>query len=176
MSDLQPLILNCKSPAETERVARRFALALTGGEFVSLEGDLGVGKTFFARAVARALGIKEPITSPTFVLQKIYQSPGGRVGSLIHYDLYRLQSYGELLDLGFAEHPTDSAILAEWGNKFMAEYDRPVIRVRLEPEAEESRLITFSFPPGKGETLSRGFKDALKARESPAQEATNGIY
>ena len=70
---------------------------------VGLCGDLGSGKTTFVKGVAVALGITEHVTSPTFVIEKIYKLPGGKFEHLIHIDAYRLESGKELLQLGWRE-------------------------------------------------------------------------
>jgi tRNA threonylcarbamoyl adenosine modification protein YjeE len=131
------------SPEETEQFAARFARVLRGGEYVSLEGELGAGKTLFTRALMHALGMKGAVTSPTFVLQKIYELPegGGPVKSIIHYDFYRIMGYDELLDLGFEDAPEDAVVIAEWGEKFVAQFPRNVMRVQIEGCGEESRRV-----------------------------------
>lgn len=139
--------ITCDTLQATERAARAFARVLRGGEIVSLEGDLGAGKTFFTRAVAEAMGIREHVTSPTFVLQKTYRVPAGEpVAQLVHYDLYRLGSYDELADIGFEDLPPDSAAFVEWGDRFADAYHGEVVRVALEYVGEFARRITFAFP------------------------------
>lgn len=84
---------------------------------ISLQGDLGAGKTTFTKAVARALGVEETVTSPTFVIEKIYKLPAGaRFSHLIHIDAYRLDRGEELLSLGWRDIIADprNLILVEW--------------------------------------------------------------
>jgi tRNA threonylcarbamoyladenosine biosynthesis protein TsaE len=81
-----------RSAAQTEALAARFASVLPVDTVLALHGDLGAGKTTFVRGLARAWGIKEPVTSPTFNLYSIYQ--GER--QLIHLDAYRLNSEADL--------------------------------------------------------------------------------
>ncbi len=86
---------------------------------IGLSGDLGSGKTTFVQAVARALGIAEPVTSPTFVLEKKYSIPPTAKSiftHLVHIDAYRLASPTELVTLGFSDITADSAalIFIEW--------------------------------------------------------------
>lgn len=108
-----------KSSQETYNVGKLLALQLRGGEIISLLGDLGGGKTTFTQGLAAGLGIKEAITSPTFVILKKYQSSHPSVENFYHLDLYRLNSLPELLDLGFADLISDetSVVAIEWANK-----------------------------------------------------------
>ena len=102
----------------TIQLARRLAEALRGGDLVVLAGGLGAGKTFFARAVCRALGVSSdvPVTSPTFTLVHEYE---GTV-PILHADLYRLASAGELTELGLREQRAAGALLlVEWGEPYL---------------------------------------------------------
>ena len=111
-----------KTLAELEEEAGRFVRALvpkeTGATLVTLRGELGAGKTAFAKAVAHMLGLEEVVTSPTFVLEKIYQLGGetSKFERLIHIDAYRLEKGVDLSPLGFDELMQDvgNLILLEW--------------------------------------------------------------
>jgi tRNA threonylcarbamoyladenosine biosynthesis protein TsaE len=112
------------SRRDTTRLGGRIGLALAPGDLVLLDGDLGAGKTFLARAVARTLGVptEVAIASPTFTLVQEYETPRG---VLLHCDLYRLRSDDraktslEIRRLGLAERRAEGAIvLVEWGEGF----------------------------------------------------------
>ena len=115
-----------KSAEETKDAARawlnpKFAGSGSGkATVVALIGNLGAGKTTFTQAVAEALGVKENITSPTFVIEKIYKLKGQKWQNLIHLDCYRLDKPEELLHLGWAEIASEpeNLILVEWADKF----------------------------------------------------------
>lgn len=97
---------------ETWRVAAEVASLLTPGTVLALTGDLGAGKTTFMQGIAFALGVKRPITSPTFTLCQEYQTPQFK---LVHMDLYRLNGPDDLLTIGFPEHLESGAVVAvEW--------------------------------------------------------------
>ena len=104
--------------AATEALARRAGRALRGPLaplVLHLQGDLGAGKTSFARGMLQALGETGPVRSPTYGLLSEYETPAGRV---VHIDLYRLRSPAELTALGLADHLPGSVLwLVEWPEK-----------------------------------------------------------
>ena len=112
---------------QTQKIASLLAEELTrasrpvrdGACVISLMGDLGAGKTTFAQGVARALGVKERVLSPTFVLMKIYALKKKKFRHLIHIDCYRLASPRDLAHLGFKEilKDKDAVILIEWADR-----------------------------------------------------------
>ena len=87
------------SPEQTRRLASRLASLLHGGETICLTGPLGAGKTTFAQGVGQALGVEEPIISPTFTLIREY-GPVDDHPAMYHIDFYRLESFEELQTLG----------------------------------------------------------------------------
>jgi len=97
--------------AATKRLAERLAPKLEKGDFLALSGELGTGKTEFARALLHALGVKGDVPSPTFTLLQTYE-----VGGLLisHFDLYRLKSPAELDELGLDDALADGVTLIEW--------------------------------------------------------------
>lgn len=100
--------------ADTQALAARVAPLLEGGELILLGGELGAGKTVFTQGLARAMGIEEAVTSPTFTLLRSYDTPDGR--RLLHADLYRLEHLQEVLDLGLGEMIEDATVtVVEWG-------------------------------------------------------------
>jgi tRNA threonylcarbamoyladenosine biosynthesis protein TsaE len=143
MSKPAPQIFTSTSEEDTAALATHVASVLRGGDYVSLEGDLGAGKTFFTRELARALGVTDNVTSPTFLLQKLYKvsSPQRNIEHLAHYDFYRVMSYHELLDLGFEDHDSSTVILAEWGELYLHEFPRQPVRIQFTIKADNLRLI-----------------------------------
>jgi tRNA threonylcarbamoyladenosine biosynthesis protein TsaE len=100
---------------DTVALGGRIAAALEPGDLVVLDGDLGAGKTFLAGAVARALGVEEDVTSPTFTLVQEYETDAG---TILHVDLYRVldRVEVEVARLGLRERRGEGAILlVEWG-------------------------------------------------------------
>jgi tRNA threonylcarbamoyladenosine biosynthesis protein TsaE len=102
------------SLAATHRVAGAVATCCRAGDIVVLAGEMGAGKTAFAQGFGRALGVDEPITSPTFTLVQSYETPKGQ---LHHADVYRLEQLHEVGDLALGELAEFRGIvLVEWGD------------------------------------------------------------
>ena len=128
------------SPEETEALAFSLAGKLTAGCILAYEGDLGAGKTAFTRGLARGLGIREPVTSPTYTVVNEYLS--GRL-PLFHFDMYRLHCADDLFDIGWEDYLDRGGICAvEWSEN-VAEAMEGAIRVRIEKTGEETRRITI---------------------------------
>jgi len=130
-----------RSTDETLELAGTVGELLRAGDVVSLVGDLGAGKTVFARGVAHALGVTEPVVSPSFTIVREY---AGRL-PLVHVDVYRIDSIQELHDLGFEELVRDDAVtLVEWGDAITALLPRERLDVRLEAgDADGERIVEF---------------------------------
>ena len=108
------LKLRALGQTDTQGVARAIASLVRAGDMIVLAGEMGAGKTFFTRAFGMALGVSEPITSPTFNLLHNYS--GARL-SVHHADLYRLERTGELADLGLSElQESGGVVIVEWGD------------------------------------------------------------
>ena len=141
-----------KTEKDTIEFAKDFAKSLKGGEILSLEGDLGAGKTVFAKGIAKGLGIKKIIKSPTFVLMRVYPLPLPRlrkaginknINNLVHVDAYRVNDYKELENIGLEEYFDNKNIIAiEWGDKFLKNYPIKVKRIKFEIK-DKQRIITF---------------------------------
>ena len=128
------------STQETAALAMELLPLLRRAAVISLEGPLGAGKTHFVKAVAKALGIPEDVTSPTFTLLQSYGSGESRMH---HSDWYRLESEAEVLALALDEYYGEGVMFIEWGDKFPAILPPRTIRIRIEPKSDESRLITW---------------------------------
>ena len=111
---------------------------------VTLSGELGAGKTTFAQGIAKALGVEETVTSPTFVIEKIYQLEKQKFSRLVHIDAYRLNGAHELQMLGWDELLRDpqNLIVLEWPENVAELIPENAIRVRFEIEGD-GRIITI---------------------------------
>ena len=128
--------------AATMAVGRRLAGLVRPGDVIAVSGPLGAGKTTLAAGFAEGLGIDEPITSPSFVLMRSYDSG---FTPLVHVDAYRLSSIGEFEDLDALDEGVDGVVFIEWGEAVAAAIPEGYLRVVMEvdPRDESARTITF---------------------------------
>ena len=126
------------SPSETEAVGAALAKALLPGTVIAYRGDLGAGKTAFTRGLARGLGVREAVTSPTYTIVNEYL--GGRL-PLFHFDMYRLRSSDDLFDIGWDDYLDRGGICAvEWSEN-VADAMENAVFVTIEKLGETSRRI-----------------------------------
>ena len=139
---MQEYITN--SPEETQKIAKEMAKTLKGGEVFVLTGDLGAGKTTFIQGVAKGLGVEQNLTSPTFVLMKIYNTKNNL--KLVHLDCYRINSAAALSDLGLDEIFEDkkNITVIEWGERVEDVLPENVVRLKYEYVGEGKRFIKIS--------------------------------
>jgi tRNA threonylcarbamoyladenosine biosynthesis protein TsaE len=122
------LVARTTSAAETQQLAAALAALVQPGDLVVLAGDLGAGKTTFTQGFGRALGVTEPITSPTFTLAQQYE---GRL-PVHHLDVYRLEQLAEVAELGLSELLDDGGVvLIEWGDAILGVLPADYLEVRL---------------------------------------------
>ncbi len=139
-----------KSVKETEKIAKNFLAEIKNAEkkmatTVGFFGDLGSGKTTFIQALGKYLKVKEVMTSPTFVIEKIYLLDNNKFNKLIHIDAYRLESGRELSSLGFDNLITDpkNLILIEWPERVADIMPADLIKINLKFISEFEREIKF---------------------------------
>ena len=128
------------SPAETERIGAFLAEKLQPGTVIAYRGDLGAGKTAFTRGIAKGLGCRDCVTSPTYTIVNEYLS--GRM-PLFHFDMYRLTSADDLWDIGWEDYLDRGGVCAvEWSENVEEALERFVL-VNIEKIGDESRRITI---------------------------------
>ena len=128
------------SPTETEAIGEKLAGILTPGTVIAYRGDLGAGKTAFTRGLARGLGCRDLVTSPTYTIVNEYL--GGRI-PLFHFDMYRLASSDDLWDIGWEDYLDRGGICAvEWSENVDDAMEN-AIYITIEKTGEESRRITI---------------------------------
>jgi tRNA threonylcarbamoyladenosine biosynthesis protein TsaE len=141
------VILN--SEAETEEAGARLGAMLRPGDVVALYGDLGAGKTTFARGMLRGLGFAGEVASPTFPIVIAYDPPDVRL-PLWHADLYRIEDESEIEELALDE-AGEGALVIEWPERLGAALPRSALRIRLETIAAGGRALTAEGAPAWGE-------------------------
>ena len=137
------LHLRSDSPASTSAIAASLASLAKRGDLIVLAGDMGVGKTAFAKGFGRAIGVEEPITSPTYTL--VHSYPAGRV-TLHHADIYRLTTHHEVADLALPELlESDGIVMIEWGDVVAGTLgDHVLVRMEFDDADEDARNIVIS--------------------------------
>ena len=128
------------SPEETERLAQALAALLQSGDIIAYRGDLGAGKTAFTRGLARGLGCREQVTSPTYTIVNEYLS--GRL-PLFHFDMYRLASSDDLWSIGWEDYLDRGGVCAvEWSENVDDAMEN-ALWVTLESLGGDDRRITL---------------------------------
>jgi tRNA threonylcarbamoyladenosine biosynthesis protein TsaE len=166
-----PVRRTTDSVGATRELAGRLAPLCRAGDVVLLMGDLGAGKTAFTQGFAAALGVAGPVTSPTFALVRQYRcGAGSAVGTLIHADVYRTGSLGEVADLALAELVEEDAVaVVEWGDMAAPALGHSALEVTLAlPDAAgapDRRDVTIA---GRGSWAARSDEVAAALHEAAA--------
>ena len=138
------------SEKQTFGLGKKFGRKLKGGEIIGLIGNLGAGKTVFVKGLASGLGIKNRITSPTFVLMKIYRIAKSKLqnpnSKLVHIDAYRLKSGKEILSTGAEEYfnKPDSIVIIEWADRIREMLPKKIKLVKITSEDKNKRKIIIN--------------------------------
>jgi tRNA threonylcarbamoyladenosine biosynthesis protein TsaE len=134
------------APEDTRALGAALAEVLQPGDLVVLVGPLGAGKTAFTQGIGAALGVREPVTSPTFVIARVHR--GGRV-PLVHVDAYRLGSVGDVEDLDLDASTGESVTVVEWGQGLVEQLADEHLEVRLDRRDDDVRTALL-VPHGAG--------------------------
>ncbi len=126
-----------RSEEETFLLARKLSQGFKGKEVVFLTGELGTGKTIFAKGLAAGLGLKDfhQVCSPSYTLVNIYQGKH----TIFHIDLYRLEKDSEIMDLGWEDYLGQGVVIVEWAEK--VKFDLDAIRITLRMGKKDQRKI-----------------------------------
>ena len=135
-------IFHVESEMQTKALASKFGMLLKKGDIILLEGDIGAGKSIFARALIQSLQYKsEEVPSPTFTLIQSYDT---HLGVVWHADLYRLNSADELEELGFSHIFDNAILLVEWPDILIPSLSDKYLKIEFETtEDPDERIITF---------------------------------
>ena len=139
-----------RSATETLEAGARLAAGAPGPRAFYLEGDLGAGKTVFAKGIARHYGVDpDQVTSPTFALVSRY---GEGTRPVYHLDLYRIEEEGELTELGIEDMEEEAAVvIVEWPERLAGYRREDAIRVRIRRESDGARRIETDLTAGTEE-------------------------
>lgn len=134
-------VFTTRSEEETFRLARDLAASFEGREVVLLTGELGAGKTVFAKGLAAGAGVanSDRVSSPSFTLVNVYEGKH----PVFHIDLYRLERDNEILDLGWEDYLGEGIVIVEWAEKLTMALEG--IRVLIEVVGDEERRITVGY-------------------------------
>jgi tRNA threonylcarbamoyladenosine biosynthesis protein TsaE len=146
MESPNPLpLVKCLPSSEASRdLAVNLAYVLKVGDLLLFTGGIGSGKTTFIQGLAKGLDVKERVTSPSFILQAVYES--GRI-PLSHVDLYRLTTNEEIEDFGFEDYLESTVTAVEWADRY-SRFQPPCLRLNFEfGPLEDDRIITV-IPDG----------------------------
>lgn len=136
-----------RSQKETQEIARKLARLLGQNAIIALIGDLGSGKTTFVQALAKSLGVKQTVVSPSFVLLKEYNLPAkakkNHSRKLIHFDLYRLSSQASIEELGLADYfgEKNTLVLIEWADRLVKNLPAERLEITFVVQKDQSRLL-----------------------------------
>jgi tRNA threonylcarbamoyladenosine biosynthesis protein TsaE len=146
-----------KNASQTQKLAGKIAADLLtekgskNAMVLALEGELGGGKTTFVQGLAKALGVKEKITSPTFVILRHFNILTSKhFNNLYHIDCYRLDKPEDLVELGFDEilKNPENLVVIEWAEKVKSLIPKNAVWIRFEWVGEEERKIAIKMPKG----------------------------
>lgn len=130
------------SVQETIALGEKIGKLLKGGDIIAYSGGLGAGKTTITRGISVGMGLGDEVTSPTFALVNEYR--GDRL-SLIHFDMYRINSADDLETTGFFDYMDEDSVLAvEWSENIDDELPENAIRIDIQRVDDETRIITLN--------------------------------
>ncbi len=135
-----------KKEEETRKFGLKLAKKIKAGDILALIGNLGAGKTTFIQGLAKGLGIKNKITSPTFVQLKIYPASKRGIKNLYHFDFYRLESLSSLESQGLEEYlkNKNGVVVIEWADKIKKLLGPKTKKINFKIKNKQSRIITIN--------------------------------
>ena len=144
IEDIKPIVKTMNSVEDTAALASEFAEILEKGDILLFTGEIGTGKTTFIQALAKNLGIKELVTSPTFVIHMLRDS--GRI-PLSHVELYRVNNDDEVESIGFEEYYDTAITVVEWADRYSG-FEPPYIELHFEYGLHENERVVSVLPNG----------------------------
>ena len=136
-----PAELRIATDGDMRDLGRRLAALLRAGDLVILAGPLGAGKTTLVQGIGAGLGVRGPVTSPTFVIARVHPPLAGGGPALVHADAYRLGSFGEVDDLDLDTDVGRAVTVVEWGTGLAEPLAEDRLEITIEP-ARDSDVRT----------------------------------
>jgi tRNA threonylcarbamoyladenosine biosynthesis protein TsaE len=155
-ADCVPTELRIATPAAMRDLGRELAARLRAGDLVILAGPLGAGKTTLVQGIGEGLGVRGPVTSPTFVIARVHPVLAGSGPALVHADAYRLGSVSEVDDLDLDADMASAVTVVEWGEG-LAEglsEDRLEISIQPDPDSETRTVRLIGYGARWNEALT----------------------
>jgi tRNA threonylcarbamoyladenosine biosynthesis protein TsaE len=131
-----PAELRIATDADMRDLGRRLAALLRAGDLVILAGPLGAGKTTLVQGIGAGLGVRGPVTSPTFIIARVHPVATGPGPALVHADAYRLGSIGEVDDLDLDTDAASAVTVVEWGSGLAEGLAEDRLEITIEPDMD----------------------------------------
>jgi len=157
-----PATLRVPTDAEMRDLGRRLAALLRAGDLVILAGPLGAGKTTLVQGIGAGLGVRGPVTSPTFVIARVHPVVSGPGPALVHADAYRLGSISEVDDLDLDTDAADAVTVVEWGSGLAEGLAEDRLEISIEPDpAGDVRTVRLIGRGARWDGVLTGAEDRL---------------
>jgi tRNA threonylcarbamoyladenosine biosynthesis protein TsaE len=140
-----PAELRIATDGDMRDLGRRLAALLRAGDLVILAGPLGAGKTTLVQGIGAGLGVRGPVTSPTFVIARVHPAVAGSGPALVHADAYRLGSIGEVDDLDLDTDAASAVTVVEWGTGLAEGLAEDRLEITIEPDQDgDARTVRIN--------------------------------
>ena len=157
-----PAELRIATDGDMRDLGRRLAALLRAGDLVILAGPLGAGKTTLVQGIGAGLGVRGPVTSPTFVIARVHPSVAGTGPALVHADAYRLGSIGEVDDLDLDTDAASAVTVVEWGTGLAEVLAADRLEISIEPDRDgDARTVRINGHGGRWHGALTGAVDRL---------------
>jgi tRNA threonylcarbamoyladenosine biosynthesis protein TsaE len=157
-----PAELRIATDEDMRDLGRRLAALLRAGDLVILAGPLGAGKTTLVQGIGAGLGVRGPVTSPTFVIARVHPALAGSGPALVHADAYRLGSIGEVDDLDLDTDAASAVTVVEWGTGLAEVLAADRLEISIEPDREtDSRTVRINAHGARWNGALTGAADRL---------------
>ena len=157
-----PAELRIATDGDMRDLGRRLAALLRAGDLVILAGPLGAGKTTLVQGIGAGLGVRGPVTSPTFVIARVHPAVAGSGPALVHADAYRLGSIGEVDDLDLDTDAAGAVTVVEWGAGLADVLAEDRLEITIEPDRDgDARTVRINTHGARWNGALTGAADRL---------------